>query len=86
MGKQTKVSKYKIGGLSFNSGEDVEKTRQKGKFKANIDFKFESSLDNLSLDGIFESGDIKPKKKESKKVIEVDLSKKKKKKKGNELI
>jgi len=80
------MSKYKIGGLSFNSGEDVEMKKGTGKFKANLEFEFGTSLKDLSLDGIFDSGPVKVKKKDDKKFAEVDLSKKKKKKKGNELI
>lgn len=80
------MSKYKIGGLSFNSGEDADQKKGKGKLKADLKFELGVSLDNLSLDGLFDSGPVKVQKKENKKFIEVDLSKKKKKKKGNELI
>ena len=79
------MAKYKIGGLSFNGGEDSVK-RKKGMLKGDIKFEFEASLESLSMEGLFETDPIMAKKKDnSKKVTEINLGKKKKKK-GNELI
>jgi len=78
------MAKYKVGGLSLNGGED-KADKKTGMLKGDIKFHFESSLESLSLDGIFETEPIMVKKKDiSKKVTETSF--KKPKKKGNELI
>ena len=78
------MGKYKDKGISLNGGDDVEKKRL---FKGSINWTFDASLESLSLDGLFQTNEVKVKKKESMKLKpkEIDLGKKKKSK-GNELI
>ena len=80
------MAKYKIGGLSFNEGDDSKKEKKKGMLKSDIAFTFDTPLDSLSLDGIFNTNPIVEKKESINKVKEINLSPRKKKKKGNELI
>jgi len=78
------MAKYKVEGLSLNGGDD-KLDKKLGMLKGDIKFEFESSLESLSLDGLFKTEPIMVKKKDnSKKVTETSF--KKRKKKGNELI
>jgi hypothetical protein len=78
------MAKYKIEGISLNGGEDAKKN--KGKLKGDLKFTFDTNLESLSLEGLFETNPVVKKQPRKDIPIEVDLKKRNKKKKRNELF